>query len=555
VLALLIGLSACSNNAAQLSYLEADGDIAAPAEPAEPAEQEEPTPLPEVDIELELEPEPEPEPTEIDPEVLTEIVELLSGIEHPGVDLSIPLLYYNHTGLEGLGLDIANFINNINGFWGPPRESFLTPENAPFLFAFWPAYLSTPRLQWRDPEGENYHPELSMLEPYLNQNARAIMLRAHMEDTAKALFGAVPDMSHEPFAGRDSTVFGEMLVDGPLGMPTGDIDRPVVLGYEHIGDGFYEVSCVFVSTFEGLYHFADGGAIPDDELIDFLHTLPRHTITLRRNEAGGFYYYSHILPGDDLPTVREVRELLLGTPHPGMRERSGNVNDWSGRSGATSETAARLLAFIHIFNHAFSHPPLTSFESPEDASPEFVFSATFFETNTVQWTDPSWVNAVYHPELHVLRLLMNPVEGQLTLHIHMEETARILFGRELEIHPPAEPTWPYIVFDWLGGFAYSIEGFGLTAGRWPYILSYEDTGDGYEVRVVFYWYGIGGFSPERMEEGQIGREWRPGDELEGYLRTTTDIHTITLLRNAAGGFYYHAHILPEGWGEDGDENG
>jgi len=71
-----------------------------------------------------------------------------------------------------------------------------------------------------------------------------------------------------------------------------------VLSYEYIGDG-YEVVCVWVFWADGTLYsdHRQMEEIPEDELIDFLLTTPdRHTITLKRNPNGGFYYWAHILP-------------------------------------------------------------------------------------------------------------------------------------------------------------------------------------------------------------------------------------------------------------------
>jgi len=553
---LLVVFSACGNYTAQPNDVEADDDIAAHTELA--AQEE---PLPPIEPLPEPEPETAPEePAEIDPEVLAEIVELLGELEHPGVNLNFSAPHFNPTGVEGAKLEIASFINGVNGFWGPPEESFLTPENAPFWFTFYPSYFRTPSLQWHSADDENYHPDLSMLAPYLEPAhliyRNSITLRTQMEDTARALFGAMPDLSHEPFTGwMYSIELGGLYVYvlGTFGV--GGASHPIVMNYEYIGDGFYEVSCVYLHTVSGVHLFTDGNEIPDDELIAYLHTLPRHTVVLQRNEAGGFYYRAHILPEDDLPTAREVRELLGRIPYSGLRERGGSINDWFEQPVATSETAAKLAEFISVFNHTLSHPPFVSFETPEDAPPEFVFWNAFNETNTVQWSSPDWAHSAYHPELQAIVPLLYPLHYQIRLHNHMEETTSLLFGQTLEItHRPLEGGF-FNIYDLFGVKAYSQEGFGIPAALVPIILSYKNTGDGYEVRVVFVWLYNDEFHPVRGQKGQEVSVGYPMDELEDYLRTITDVDTITLRNNPQGGWFYHAHILPEGWGEGRDENG
>jgi len=528
--------------------------IASPEEPrielteaTEPLEESTPpSPEPEaVPEEPDHDSEPEPEPTEIDSETLAEIVAALSEFPHPGMNLSFPEPepHFNPTQPEGLGLEIASFIFGINSWWGPPEESFLTPERAPDIFIAWPTYFRTRSLQWHNSELEStYVPELSVLEPrliYTGESEDFVTLHTHMETTARELFGAQLDM-RDIGVGRYTFEFGGYYLytmGGAFGVPA--MYLPIVLGFEHIGDGFYEVSCVFISTADD-YFSTDG-----DELVAYLHTLPRHTIVLQRNDAGGFYYRAHILPEDDLPTAQEVWELLDGIPYTGIRVRWHL--DWLEQPIETSETAVRLAVFINMFNHSFTHPPLVSFESPEEAPQEFVFSAAFFGTDRLQWGNPDRSElAQFRPELSAIVPILHPIHFEITLHSHMEETAKMLFGREMEItHRPDEDEWTlFIVYDLFGVSAYSIWGIGLPAGRVPIILSYEETSDGYLVRCVFIWSGDG-FSPERREDSQAGRELRPIEELYEYLRTTTDIHTITLRNNPQGGWFYHAHILPE----------
>jgi len=142
--------------------------------------------------------------------------------------------------------------------------------------------------------------------------------------------------------------------------------------------------------------------------------------------------------------------------------------------------------------------------------------------------------------------MLYPLFFGITLHNHMEETTRTLFGQEMEItHQPYRSTL-FNIYDLFGVKAYSQEGFGIPASRVPIILSYEETSDGYKVRVVIGWLFNDNFYPE----GRGSEEGLPIDELEDYLRTTTDVHTITLRNNPEGGWFYHAHILPNGWGED-----
>jgi len=344
-------------------------------EAAEPPEAL--TPLPPVELELEPEPRTEPEKTaEIDPETLAEIVAVLSELEHPGKNLNFPALHFNPTGLEGLGLEIASFINGINEWWGPPEESFLTPENAPDAFVSWPAYFRTRSLQWHNSELEStYVPELSVLEPRLINTGDPedfVTLHTHMEATARELFGAELDM-RDIGVGRYSFEFGGYYLytmGGAFGVPASYLT--VVLSYEYIGDGLYEVSCVYIHTTDD-YFSTDG-----DELVASLHTLPRHTVVLRRNVAGGFYYRAHILPEDDLPTPREVRELLSSIPYAG---RSGGWG-WRHPVGPVelSEAGQEIAEFISDMAGWWGAPS-ESFNFPDEAPAGFVLNTGFIHTN------------------------------------------------------------------------------------------------------------------------------------------------------------------------------
>jgi len=231
-----------------------------------------------------------------------EIAQLLTGIPHPGMRISFAIRE-GIAGLDQRGLEIAAFVSGINGWWGPPRESFSSPEYAPFNFVFWAAFMRTSSLQWYSSDENHYHPELSVLAPSITAQARlndrvvAVTLGEHIEDTSEALFGRRIAM-REDFEGGiiGSAEFSGVYVYllGTFGV--GPVPVPYMLSYEEI-DGGYQVTVVWADSEDFLDPENNWEPIPEDEQLEILRAIPdRHIITLLRNEAGGFYYHAHVLP-------------------------------------------------------------------------------------------------------------------------------------------------------------------------------------------------------------------------------------------------------------------
>jgi len=245
----------------------------------------------------------------------------------------------------------------------------------------------------------------------------------------------------------------------------------------------------------------------------------------------------------DPQTLYEIRDMLNSIPYAGME--LSHMPDWLDRVGqqpiVNNETALELADFIFSMNGWWLPHLAASFSIPEDAPPIFVFSRTYSTTNPASWAEPEWSGVELHPELRA-RLPFLQIPHVAVLHSHMEQTARELFGVELEIYPYALSASSHLfhTFNLFGVYMHIHDGWGAYASRVPIILSYEYMGGRYEVACVFVWISDDSFSPESVE----GWEFIPMCELLTYLQTTTAIHTITLLRNQSGGFYYHAHILP-----------
>jgi len=233
----------------------------------------------------------------------------------------------------------------------------------------------------------------------------------------------------------------------------------------------------------------------------------------------------------------EVQELLNSVPYAGMT--LGSL-DWFEQPFVTTETSRELGSFIFSMNDVLMQPPQSSFTSPDEADPYFLFHRAYAHTNRVQWGSPDLTDeGFFYPELYVIAPLMDISFISVTLHSHMEQTARQLFGMDLELSPQALPRIPFASFNLYGVYVYGRDGFGPLPVRIPIIFSYEYIGGGYEVVCAFVLQGLfDDYSPESM------REWITKDELLTYLQTTTNIHTITLKNNPNGGFYYWAHILP-----------
>jgi len=294
------------------------------AELTQPPSQAEPTP-PLIDIEVESEeseeaveePIDEPEPTEyeavedvfrgweieLSAEVIEEVSELLVSIPWSGIDARIFPLHYIPIELDETGLEIMRFINRINGWWGPPREFFHSPDQAELGFVSLASFWLTTQLQWETPDEANYHPVLSTLTPYFQVDRdrsgnNRITLHNHIEETAAALFGqrleVQPGISAPVSVLRFNGI--DAYVVGTFGI--GAAHMPIVLSYKVDDAGHYIVTCVFMFYSGGfIYPAYTWEEIPEDELVNhILNVAERHTITLKRNADGGFYYWAHILP-------------------------------------------------------------------------------------------------------------------------------------------------------------------------------------------------------------------------------------------------------------------
>jgi len=281
----LIGLSACGNDAVQLNDLEADGDIAAPVEST---------------TQEEIEAEAEVVGEETEKATPEEIRELLNSIPYSGIDLRMFNAHHLPIALDETRIRIADFIRGINGFWGPPSTSFHSPEEAPANFVFWASFWATYWLQWSDSDSDGalkYHPELSLLIPYLQLGTDTVKLHKHIEETANELFyqklEIQPPISALFNIYEFSGVYAYSL--GIFGISMAHV--PIILSYENILGDEYMVTCVFILVSGDIYYDENEAEIPEDELIDYLLTVPgRHTIILKNNPNGGFFYWAHILP-------------------------------------------------------------------------------------------------------------------------------------------------------------------------------------------------------------------------------------------------------------------
>ena len=264
-------------------------------------------------------------------------------------------------------------------------------------------------------------------------------------------------------------------------------------------------------------------------------------------------------------TPEEIRELLDSIPYV-ARDMSAAITAWRAPNTAwhdaisianyfmTDETGEEIADFISWMFTWWRPLPTRSFTMPSEANSEFIFSASFSATHWVQWRSPESAPPAYHPELAAIQPYIEyPPDhpylhgyqisrlDHVVLHGHMERSARMLFGQELEIIFP-ENSWLYNLYTVAGNYLYNSDAAGSPASFTPVILSYEYIGGGYKVSSAFVWYFNGQYYPPGSEWGE--GEGMPKDALLDYLRTTTQIHTITLKRNADGGFYYWAHILP-----------
>ena len=282
---LIIGLSACSDNAMPTSSVPAEEMTA----PVWSSMQVESTLLP---VE-----QPEAETTE-DSQLRNrpyEIRRMLENIPHPGIERSGFSTYHNPIAASETGTEIANFISGMNGFWGPPSRSFAHPGEAPADFVFWASHQATSVLQWSEPDltqVATYHPEL---DPFLI-DVDSLRLHEHIEKTAQVLFGQQLEL--QPRFGHFTFEFDETFAYGNSFYNIGNARQvPIVLYYEEIGDGVYQVICVFMWMYKGTLLDANGGLIQEEELIDYLLAVQlRHTITLRRNVDSELYYHAHTLP-------------------------------------------------------------------------------------------------------------------------------------------------------------------------------------------------------------------------------------------------------------------
>ena len=310
-LVLFAALSACGDNDTAQNGLEYDelecnateyndngpADIPVPEEPYADVLS------PDVDnVDAEVEEDIAPE-DDIEVSLLShdEMRELLNSIPYAGMNMP------SRDGLDHpvvsteTAMNMAGFIANMSGWWGWPSMSFYSPEEADPAFVFAASFMATNWVQWHRPDSEvsRYHPELAVLAPYLDPDAggRSVKLHNHIKETARNLFGVEieihPSMATGLFAANEYFDVYHFSLEA-FGFGGGHV--PVVLSYEYIGGG-YEVICVFAWVVSDQYvDLNTWNEIPDDELIDHLHTLPRHTITLKRNQHGGFYYWAHILP-------------------------------------------------------------------------------------------------------------------------------------------------------------------------------------------------------------------------------------------------------------------
>ena len=262
------------------------------------------------------------------PEQMRELVE---SIPYPGMKTRFPWLgpvagvpqYYFVD--DDKGREIVTFLAKyITAFTGIPTTSFSSPQEIDTIFALNVSWENTYDLQWwRNSDTPGYHPELSVLAPYLVTQAywpgMFGVRQSHIEKTAREIFSpeVVFDIPY-PFVGGEmgldmyqflgENVFWVSFWEGHFSIV------PFVLSYEYIGGG-YEVKCVIIDMFGGsnvifilgrefeaaerieLSHLVS--EIESTELIDILlETENIHTIILKNNPQGSFYYWAHYLPGD-----------------------------------------------------------------------------------------------------------------------------------------------------------------------------------------------------------------------------------------------------------------
>ena len=266
-----------------------------------------------------VEPENEPE------DIAKTITEMLNSIPHPGIrdvwSVDVHPIVDSETSRE-----LATFISEmISWLTPPPTTSFTSPAEIDQEFALGVAFVRTSFVQGARPEWENYHPELAALAPFLEPpfGIYILGLHNHMEETARILFGSyvvlnppTTAIAHRAFRGNAASgaieiygnfVYGPIEGEGAWGGALASL-IPVILSYEYIGNG-YEIKCIFVRRTHyhdvGEHGFlehigADNSVRVDadrDEIADYLLTSTDiHTITLKRNENGGLYYWAHILP-------------------------------------------------------------------------------------------------------------------------------------------------------------------------------------------------------------------------------------------------------------------
>jgi len=249
----------------------------------------------------------------------------------------------------------------------------------------------------------------------------------------------------------------------------------------------------------------------------------------------------------------EIRELLNNSPHPGVDLR---MREQRPQPVVDSERGREIAQFIDAMHAWPSRLPTTSFRSPQEIDNTFAVSAAIMATPPIQWGWPE--GAGYRPELSVLEPYLSLTFGPWPphhlgiAHRHVEETARQLFGASVTISPTYEVVEHsqagFVYFsEFMGEYFYRVTfGMDLRVGRHLTVISYTEIEGGYEVACAFLW--------QIWRDGELfyhnelnitGDGGVAESELPAYLQSTAQVHTITLLRNEAGGFYYHAHILPE----------
>jgi len=299
IFVLIIGLAACGDDVVQPYDLEADGNFAALAEPPLQEEPDEKEESPAEVISTEANDEETIE--KASPE---EIREILNNI--PWAMVNIPdtgLQWFEQTIVDSeTGKRIAIFIDWVYGWRSPPTASFHSPEEIIPDNVWHTSIFNTHQVQWLDDPtmpGAVHHPELSVLAPHLGPHIMNVWLHSHIEETARRIFGHEIKFPPRQSAGvlQSYNFAGAYVYSMVFGLgPAGYVRA--VLSYECIGDG-YEVVCVWVFWADGTLYsdHTQREEIPEDELLSYLQTTTNiHTITLRNNPDGGFYYWAHILP-------------------------------------------------------------------------------------------------------------------------------------------------------------------------------------------------------------------------------------------------------------------